>query len=52
MKALGMKISPANRTRILIALIFLMPLVVMALFWLFGKSPEDPAATLPMMPLR
>jgi hypothetical protein len=42
--------SSVTRTRILITVIFLLPLVVMALFWLFGNSPPDPAATLPMMP--
>jgi hypothetical protein len=38
------------RTRILIVVIFLLPLIVMAFFWLFGNSPPDPAATLPVMP--
>jgi hypothetical protein len=39
-----------TRTRILLIALFLFPLLVMALFWLFGKSPEDAASTLPVMP--
>ena len=42
--------KPATRTRILVAAIFIFPVVVFVLFWLFGKSPADPAATLPVMP--
>ena len=44
--------SPITRTRILILVIFLLPIVTMVFFWLFGKSPPDPAATLPVMPPR
>lgn len=44
--------SPVTRTRILLIVLFLFPLLVMAFFWLFGKSPDDPAATLPVMPPR
>jgi hypothetical protein len=41
-----------TRTRLLLLALFLFPLLVMALFWLFGKSPENPADTLPVMPPR
>lgn len=44
--------SSTNRTRFLLTALFLFPLLVMAFFWLFGKSPEDPAAVLPVMPPR
>lgn len=44
--------SPVTRNRILILAIFLFPIIVMVLFWLFGKSPDNPAATLPLMPPR
>ena len=44
--------KPITRTRILLIALFLFPLLVMAFFWLYGKSPEDPAATLPVMPPR
>lgn len=44
--------TPATRTRLLLLGILLFPVVVMVLFWLYGKSPEDPAATLPVMPPR
>jgi len=44
--------SSVTRTRILLIALFLFPLLVMALFWVFGKSPEDPAAALPVMPPR
>ena len=44
--------KPITRTRLLLLVIFLLPVVVMALFWFFGKDPEDPAATLPVMPPR
>ncbi|HZI32424.1 MAG TPA: hypothetical protein VFF11_08780 [Candidatus Binatia bacterium] len=44
--------SPVTRTRILLLVIFLFPIVVMAFFWLFGNSPADPAKTLPVMPPR
>lgn len=44
--------SQLTKTRILLLVIFLMPVVVMALFWLFGNSPPDPADTLPLMPPR
>lgn len=43
---------PVTRTRILLIALFLFPLLVMAFFWLFGKSPEDAASTLPVMPPR
>jgi hypothetical protein len=42
--------NPVTRTRILIIVLFAFPVIVFALFWLFGNSPADPAATLPMMP--
>lgn len=41
-----------TRTRILLIALFLFPLLVMALFWLFGKSPENPADAMPVMPPR
>ena len=44
--------KPITRTRLLLLTIFIFPIVVMALFWFFGKDPEDPAATLPVMPPR
>jgi len=44
--------KPITRTRILIVALFLFPLLVMAFFWLYGQSPEDPATTLPVMPPR
>jgi hypothetical protein len=44
--------TPVTRTRILLIALFLFPLLVMAFFWLYGKGPEDPAATLPVMPPR
>jgi hypothetical protein len=39
-----------TRTRILLVVLFLFPLLVIVFFWLFGKSPEDAAATLPVIP--
>jgi hypothetical protein len=45
-------VSPVTRQRILLVALFLFPLLVMAFFWLFGNSPEDPATTLPVMPPR
>ncbi len=44
--------SPRTRSRILIVTVFVFPVVVFALFWIYGKSPVDPAATLPVMPPR
>jgi hypothetical protein len=44
--------TPLTRKRILLVAIFLFPIVVMALFFIFGKSPQDPASTLPVMPPR
>ena len=44
--------NPVIRTRILIVALFIFPVVVMVFFWFFGKSPADPAATLPVMPPR
>jgi cytochrome bd-type quinol oxidase subunit 2 len=44
--------SPVTRNRILIVAMFVFPIVVFILFWLYGKSPEDPATTLPVMPPR
>lgn len=44
--------KPTTRTRLLLITLFLFPVLVMALFWLFGKSPENPADTLPVMPPR
>jgi len=44
--------KPVTRTRLLLLAIMIFPIVAMALFWLFGKDPEDPAATLPVMPPR
>ena len=44
--------NPVTRNRILILAIMLFPIIVMALFWFFGKDPEDPTATLPLMPPR
>jgi hypothetical protein len=44
--------TPITRNRILIVAVFVFPVVVFALFWIFGKGPTDPAATLPVMPPR
>ena len=44
--------KPITRTRILLLVIMLMPIAVIAFFWFYGKSPEDPASTLPVMPPR
>jgi hypothetical protein len=44
--------KPVTRTRILIVALFIFPIVVMVFFWFFGKSPADPATTLPVMPPR
>jgi hypothetical protein len=44
--------KPTTRPRLLLLALFLFPLLVMALFWLFGKGPENPADTLPVMPPR
>jgi flagellar basal body-associated protein FliL len=44
--------KPVTRTRLLLLVIVLFPVVVMALFYLFGKSPQNPASTLPVMPPR
>jgi|GEM_PF-7031687 len=44
--------NSVTRNRILIVAILMLPVVVFVLFWLFGKSPADPAATLPVMPPR
>jgi hypothetical protein len=44
--------TPLARKRILLLAIFLFPIVVMALFFIFGKTPQDPASTLPVMPPR
>ena len=42
--------KPITRTRWLLLAILVFPVVVMALFWFFGRDPENPAATLPVMP--
>jgi len=44
--------NSATRTRLLLLAILIFPAMVMALFWFFGKDPENPAATLPVMPPR
>ncbi len=44
--------KPVTRTRLLLLAILIFPVVVMALFWFFGKDPEDAASTLPVMPPR
>jgi hypothetical protein len=44
--------SPITRTRLLLLAIVLFPVIVMALFWFFGRDPENPDATLPVMPPR
>jgi hypothetical protein len=46
------KMKPIIRNRLLLIAILLFPVVVMALFWFFGRDPEDPASTLPVMPPR
>ena len=46
------KMSPVARTRLLILTIMLFPVVVIVLFWVFGKEPANPADTLPVMPPR
>ena len=44
--------KPITRSRLLILTIMLFPVVVIVLFWLFGKEPINPADTLPVMPPR
>lgn len=44
--------KPITRTRILLLVIMLFPVAVMVFFWFYGKSPADPASTLPVMPPR
>ena len=44
--------SPVTRTRLLLIAILLFPVIVMALFWFFGRDPESAASTLPVMPPR
>lgn len=44
--------KPLTRTRLLLLFIMLFPVAVMVFFWFFGKSPPDPATTLPIMPPR
>ena len=44
--------KPITKTRLLLLAILLFPVVVIAIFWLYGKDPEDAAATLPVMPPR
>ena len=44
--------NPRTRSRILIIAVFIFPVVVLVLFWIYGKGPVDPAATLPVMPPR
>ena len=44
--------KPITHSRLLILTIMLFPVVVIVLFWLFGKQPENPADTLPLMPPR
>ncbi|HEX7654223.1 MAG TPA: hypothetical protein VF607_12005 [Verrucomicrobiae bacterium] len=41
-----------TRARLLMLGILIFPVLVMIFFWFFGKSPADPAATLPVMPPR
>ena len=41
-----------TRSRTLIVIVLIFPVLVLALFWVFGKSPSDPASTLPVMPPR
>jgi O-antigen/teichoic acid export membrane protein len=50
--AQDLKMKPVTRTRLLLLAILIFPVVVMALFWFFGKDPESAAATLPVMPPR
>jgi hypothetical protein len=47
-----MTMNPITRTRLLLLAILLFPVIVMALFWYFGKDPEDASSTLPVMPPR
>jgi hypothetical protein len=44
--------KPVTRTRLLLLAIMLFPIIVMAFFWFYGRDPEDPASTLPVMPPR
>jgi ABC-type transport system involved in cytochrome c biogenesis permease component len=44
--------TSSTRNRVLLLAILIFPVVVMVLFWLFGKEPSDAAATLPVMPPR
>ena len=42
--------KPLTRSRLLLLTVFLFPVVVIVLFWIFGKEPQNPEATLPLMP--
>jgi hypothetical protein len=42
--------KPLTRSRLLLLTLFLFPFVVIVLFWIFGKEPENPESTLPVMP--
>ncbi len=42
--------KPTTRNRLMLLTIFVFPVVVFVLFWLFGKGPPDAAATLPVTP--
>jgi hypothetical protein len=41
---------PLTRSRLLLLTVFLFPVVVIVLFWIFGKEPQNPADTLPLIP--
>ena len=39
--------TPANRNRLMLLVIFVFPVVVFVLFWLYGKGPPEGAVTPP-----
>jgi cell division septal protein FtsQ len=44
--------NSVTKKRFLLLAVFLFPVAVIVLFLIFGKSPQDPASTLPVMPPR
>lgn len=42
--------NPTTRNRLMLLTIFVLPIVVFVLFWLYGKGPPDSAATPPVLP--
>ena len=42
--------TPTTRNRLMLLTIFVFPIMVFVLFWLYGKSPSDASATPPVLP--